>query len=375
MSHNLPAFDLKAQYQSIQAEIDAALARVLASGQFILGPEVSSFEQEFAAACGVAHAIGVDSGTSALQLALLAGGVGPGAEVITVAQTAVATVAAIELTGARPVLVEIDPARYTLDPSRLAQALTPRTRAIIPVHLYGCPADLAPILAFAGEHQLLVIEDCAQAHGALYRSRRVGSWGHLAAFSFYPTKNLGAYGDGGAVLTPDPDLAARVRQLRQYGWNENRLSLQPGLNARLDELQAAILRVKLRHLPAWNARRRELAGWYRRLLAGTEFILPVEPPETCHVYHQFVIRHAQRDALRAFLANRGIQTQVHYPVPIHLQPAYRALCPVPGAFSVTERIANEILSLPLYPEMATAEVERVCETLRAYPSQPASDQI
>ncbi len=350
--------------QSLQPEIDAAIARVLASGQFILGPEVRAFEREFAAYCGIEHAVGVDSGTSAIQLALLACGIGPGDEVITVSHTAVATVAAIDLTGARPALVDIDPTRFTLDPAKLESALSPRTRAILPVHLYGCPADLEPILAFAREHQLFVIEDCAQAHGARYRGKPVGSWGHLAAFSFYPTKNLGAYGDGGAVLTDDPALAEKVCRLRQYGWNENRLSLQKGLNTRLDELQAAILRVKLRHLDAWNDRRREIAAIYRALLADTGLVLPSEPPEAQHVYHQFVIRHPRRDALREFLAERGIQTQVHYPLPAHLQPAYRDL--VPGNLPATEGISAEILSLPIYPELDADSVEYICGGLKKF---------
>jgi dTDP-4-amino-4,6-dideoxygalactose transaminase len=351
--------DLKAQTLSIQPEIDSALARVLASGQFILGAEVEAFEREFAETCGVAHAIGVDSGTSAIQLSLLACGVGAGDEVITVSNTAVATVAAIELTGARPVLVDVHPQTLTIDPSKLESALTPRTRAVVPVHLFGCPADLNPILDFARAHGLFVVEDCAQAHGAKYHGKPVGGWGHLSAFSFYPTKNLGACGDGGAVLTNDLALAERVKLLRQYGWDGNRISQQKGMNARLDEMQAAILRVKLCHLEQWNDRRRELVALYKSLLADV-LTLPIEPPETRHVYHQFVVRHPQRDKLRSYLLEHGVHTQIHYPVPIHLQPAYRELV---AHLPVTESAADQILSLPLYPELRNEDVERVCQTI------------
>jgi dTDP-4-amino-4,6-dideoxygalactose transaminase len=367
MNKSIFPLNLKAQYLSIQPEVDAAIARVLVSGNFILGSEVESFEREFSEYIGVDHAVGVDSGTSAIQLALLACGIGAGDEVITVSNTAVAVVAAIELTGAKPVLVDIDPLHYTLDPSRLESVFTARTRAILPVHLYGCPADMDSILAFASAHKLFVIEDCAQAHGAQVRGKLVGGWGHLSAFSFYPTKNLGAYDDGGAVLTNDPSLAEQVRLLRQYGWRENRISEQKGMNARLDEMQAAILRVKLSRLDQWNNRRRELAGLYKTLLANSELTLPSESPAARHVYHQFVIRHPQRDALRAFLAEQGIHTQIHYPIPIHLQPAYRELNR--KALLFTETIANEILSLPLYPEMQDEDMEKVCQSIRQFGSQ------
>jgi dTDP-4-amino-4,6-dideoxygalactose transaminase len=356
--------DLKAQYLSIQPEIDSALARVFASGQFILGAEVEAFEREFAEYCGVAHAVGVDSGTSAIQLSLLACGIGAGDEVITVSNTAVATVAAIELTGAKPMLVDVHPQTLTLAPSKLEIAITAHTRAIVPVHLFGCPADLNPLLDFARIHGLFVVEDCAQAHGAKYHGKPVGGWGHLSAFSFYPTKNLGAYGDGGAVLTNDSALAEQIRLLRQYGWDTNRISQQKGMNARLDEMQAAILRVKLRHLEQWNDRRRELAAIYRSLLTDV-LTLPVEPLETRHVYHQFVVRHPQRDKLRSYLLDHGIHTQIHYPVPIHLQPAYRDLA---TALPVTESAANQILSLPLYPELRNEDVERICQTIQNFDS-------
>jgi len=347
----IPFVDLRAQYDSLRGEIDRAISAVLQRGSFILGQEVAAFESEFAASCGVAHAVGVSSGTSALQIALLAGGVGPGDEVITVAHTAVATVAAIEMCGARPVLVDIDRARMTIDPEKCAAALTPRTRAIIPVHLYGCPAELAPIRALAQPRHILVVEDCAQAHGARYKGRPVGAWGDLAAFSFYPTKNLGAFGDGGAVLTNDAALADRARQLRQYGWRERYVSETRGLNSRLDELQAAILRVKLPHLDDWNDRRRALAGRYDDLLSGLGLTLPARPSDATHVYHQYVIRLPKRDGLQAFLARQGIQTLIHYPVPVHLQAAYRDLGYAHGDLPITEQAAQEVLSLPLYPEM------------------------
>jgi dTDP-4-amino-4,6-dideoxygalactose transaminase len=334
----------------------------LVSGQFILGAEVEAFEREFAQACGVDHAVGVDSGTSAIQLSLLACGMGAGDEVITVSNTAVATVAAIELTGAKPVLVDVHPQTLTLDPSTLEAVLTSRTRAVVPVHLFGCPADLKPILDFARAHGLFVVEDCAQAHGAKYHGKSAGGWGHLSAFSFYPTKNLGAYGDGGAVLTNDPALAEQVRLLREYGWRGNRISEQKGMNARLDEMQAAILRVKLHHLEQWNDRRRELAALYQSLLADI-LSLPIEPPKTRHAYHQFVVRHPRRDALRTYLREHGIHTQIHYPSPIHFQPAYRNLA---VALPVTESAADQILSLPLYPELRNEDVERVCQTIQMF---------
>ena len=362
----IPLVDLKRQYTSIKDEIDVAVAQVLEGGWYILGEQVATFESEFASRCGVAHAVGVGSGTAALHLALAACGVVPGDEVITVPHTAVATVAAIELTGARPVLVDIDPAHYTLDPDRLEAAITPRTRAVIPVHLYGCPADLGPVMEIAHQHNLFVVEDCAQAHGALYRGRPVGSWGHIAAFSFYPTKNLGAYGDGGIVITNDQGLAERVRLLRQYGWRERYVSSLKGLNSRLDELQAAILRVKLRHLGEWNERRRKLARLYDERLAGSGVITPHEPDDTTHVYHLYVVRHPRRDELRVFLREQDIGSLIHYPVPVHLQPAYRDLGYEGGDFPAAEAAAREVLSLPLYPELHEEEVTMVADAVIAF---------
>ncbi len=362
----IPAVDLEAQYLSIQAEVDAAVARVLASGQYILGPETEGFERDFAGFCGAAQAMAVASGTDALQLALRACGIQPGDEVITVAHTAAATVAAIELAGACPLLVDIDPRRYTLDPASLAAVLTARTRAVVPVHLYGCPADLEPILDFAHRHGLLVIEDCCQAHGAVYHGRPVGTWGQAAAFSFYPTKNLGGFGDSGAVVSNDVAVSERVRALRQYGWVERNRSELKGLNSRMDELQAAVLRVKLPHLQAWNERRRALAAQYSSLLEGCGVILPFEPQDTRHVYHQYVLRHPQRDALRNHLASQGIGTLIHYPLPVHLQPAYADLKLRSGSLLESEAAAREVLSLPIRPEMSEEDVAQVCAAVRDF---------
>ncbi len=367
--NDIPVIDLKAQYESLRAEVDEAIARVLKRGNFILGEEVDAFEREFADYCGASFAVGVGSGTDALALALRACEIGEGDEVITVSHTSVATAAAIEMTGAKPVLVEIDPHSYTLDPNRIMSALTPRTRALIPVHLYGLPAEMTPILEIAGQKNLIVLEDCAQAHGARYDGRRVGSLGTLAAFSFYPTKNLGAFGDGGAVLTNDAELAGRLRLLRQYGWEERYISRIKGFNSRLDDLQAAILRVKLRSLDAWNQRRRALAELYRQLLKDMELSLPAVPEKAEHVFHQYAIRHSKRDQLKAFLKRRGIQTLIHYPVPIHLQPAYQNLGYRAGDLPVTERTAREILSLPMYPELSEASVQRIAEAVLEFLAQ------
>jgi dTDP-3-amino-3,4,6-trideoxy-alpha-D-glucose transaminase len=366
---NIPFLDLTSQYEGLRPAIDSAIGRVLERGRFILGEEVAAFEREFADYCGAKQAVAVACGTEALQLALLACGVGPGDEVMTSAHTAVATVAAIEMAGARPVLVDIDPLSQTLDPARVAACLTPRTRAVVPVHLHGCPADLSPLLEIARTNQLFVVEDCAQAHGARYRGRHVGTWGHGGSFSFYPTKNLGAYGDGGAVVTEDAGLADRVRKLRQYGWGPDRVSERKGINSCLDELQAAILRVKLTHLDAWNSRRRELATSYRTVLGGSGVGLPPVPAECEPVYHHFVIRHEQRDALRLFLASGGIETMVHYSVPVHLQKAYVDLGYRTGDLPEAERASREVLSLPLYPEMTDEMVERISLAILDFPGR------
>ncbi len=355
----IPVVDLRAEYLAVKAEIDAAVQRVLESGWYILGKEVAAFEAEFAAWCGVSAAVGVGNGTDALHIALRACGIGPGDEVITVAHTAVATAAAIALTGATPVFVDIDPATYTLDPERLTGAITPRTKAVIPVHLYGHPADLGKILPIAREAGLRVIEDCAQAHGAEWQGKRVGSIGDLACFSFYPTKNLGALGDGGAIVGNDPALLERVRLLREYGWKpENRyISEIEGMNSRLDEMQAAILRVKLAHLDGWNAHRRRLAAVYAAHLPNS-VVKPVQRPGCRHVYHLYVIRSPQRDRLREKLRAAGVATGIHYPVPVHQQAAYGHLSPV--SLPVTEQAAGEILSLPMHTTLSEEQIERVC---------------
>jgi dTDP-3-amino-3,4,6-trideoxy-alpha-D-glucose transaminase len=362
----IPQANPKAQYLAHKDEIDAAIARVLESGRYILGEECAAFEREFAGYAGVRYAVGVGSGTEALHLALGVCGVGPGDEVIAPAHTAVATIAVIELIGATPVLVDIDPRNFNLDPDQLEAVITPRTKAVIPVHLYGQAADLDPILAMARRRSLRVIEDCAQAVGATYHGRRVGGWGDIAAFSFYPTKNLGAMGDGGLVATNDPDLAERAGLLRQYGWRSRYISEIAGWNTRLDEVQAAILRVKLRYLEADTAARRQWAALYDELLADRPVSLPQEMPYGRHVYHLYVVRHPRRDELQTFLRGHGVGTLVHYPAPIHLQPAYRGRLGDIGSFPQAERATREILSLPLYPELAEDQVRTVAERVRSF---------
>jgi dTDP-4-amino-4,6-dideoxygalactose transaminase len=359
--------DPRAAYRAQRAAIDAAVARVLESGRYILGEEVSAFEREFAAYIGVRHGLGVASGTDALVLALKALEVANGDYVATVSHTAVATVAAIELAGARPLLVDIEPATGTMDPGALERALAAApgpVAAIIPVHLYGQPADLDAILALARRHGARVVEDCAQSHGARLGTARTGSMGDLGIFSFYPTKNLGALGDGGMVVTDDDALADRLRALREYGWRERYVSDIPGMNTRLDELQAAILRVKLGRLEADSARRVAIADLYDRGLARLPLALPRRRAGASHVFHQYVVRSAERDRLRRDLASRGIGSTVHYPVPVHLQPAYRGRVALgPSGLGESERAAREVLSLPLYPELADTAVAKVVSTL------------
>jgi len=355
----IPYLDLKAQYRQLESEIDAAVAPVFENAQFILGPAVEAFEQEFARYCGTADAIAVNSGTSALHLALLAAGVGAGDEVITVPFTFVATVAAIEYSGARPVFVDVEPRHWTMDPARLAAAITPRTKAIVPVHLHGQPADMDAILAVAREHGLMVIEDACQAHGATYNGRSCGSIGQLGCFSFYPGKNLGAYGEGGAVVTNDPAMARQIRLLRSWGEETRYLHKYRGFNYRMDGLQAAILSVKLRHLDAWNDARRTRASEYDKLLTSTVAAVPRERPGSRHVYHVYAVRVQQRDSWRARFTEAGIQTGVHYPIPVHLQPAYGDLGYGAGDFPVAEQVANEVLSLPMFPELTLEQVQTV----------------
>jgi dTDP-4-amino-4,6-dideoxygalactose transaminase len=363
--------DLKTQYHAIKEEIDRAIGRVLESSQFILGEEVDAFEREFAAFCGAKYGIGVSSGTSALHLALVAAGIGPGDEVITVPFTFVATVAAIEYVGARPVLVDIDPRTYTIDAARLEDAVTSRTKAIVPVHLYGHPADMDPVLQIATARRLRVIEDAAQAHGARYNGRAVGSFGDLACFSFYPSKNLGAYGDGGLITTSDEALASELRLLRTWGERKKYEHLIPAFNARLDGLQAAILRVKLRYLDRWTELRRRHAARYTELLADSGVVVPVEAPHARHVYHLYTVCSPSRNALHARLLEAGISTGMHYPVPVHLQPAYAHLGYGRGAFPESERAAAEVLSLPMFPELTDEQIERVAAVVKASSRVPA----
>ncbi len=360
--------DLSLQYLSIKEEIDEAVKRVLTSGWFILGEEVKAFEEEFAAYVGSSYGVGVGSGTEALHLALLACGVGPGDEVITVSHTAVATIAGIELTGARPVFVDVDPLSYTLDPSQLEDKITPATKVVVPVHLYGQVAEMDPILAVARRHGLKVVEDAAQAHGAEYQGRKAGSLADLGCFSFYPTKNLGAYGDGGMVVTNDRSLAQRVSLLRQHGWARRYVSTIRGLNSRLDELQAAILRVKLRWLDEWNIVRRRHARLYDQLLQDTTIITPVEMEYGKHCYHLYVIRCEHRDQLQQFLREKGVSTLVHYPMPVHLQEAYQDLGLREGALAVTEQCAREVLSLPVSPEVSEEQIKTVCDLIAGFQS-------
>jgi len=366
----IPLVDLKAQHRSIKAELDAAIGSVLESGRFILGPEVQAFEREFGDYCGTRHAVGVNSGTSALHLALLAAGVGPGDEVIAPAFTFVATVAAIEYTGARAILVDVDPLTLTMDPARLEAAITTKTRALIPVHLYGQPADMDPILSIARAHGLVLVEDAAQAHGAEYRGRRVGSIGDMACFSFYPGKNLGAAGDGGALTTSNDEYAQAVRVLRDWGAPEKYLHVVKGFNFRLDEIQAAILRVKLRRLEAWTELRRRHARTYSTLLAGAAVARPVAARDVRHVYHIYAVRTHARDRVRSELHAAGVQAAIHYPIPVHLQPAYANLGYTRGDFPVAERAADEVLSLPMYPELTSRQIERVAGAVASSARSP-----
>jgi dTDP-4-amino-4,6-dideoxygalactose transaminase len=367
----IPQSNPKANYLAHKNEIDDAIYRVLQSGSYILGREVEAFEEAFAAYVGVPHAIGVGNGTDALELALRAVGVVPGDLVFTVSHTAVATVAAIELAGGTPVFVDIDPGTYTMDPSSLAAALAHppkgRPKAVIPVHLYGQPAELPAILELARQYGLMVIEDCAQSFGAKLEGRMTGSWGDMAAFSFYPTKNLGALGDGGMVITRDLMLSEEVRSLRQYGWRQQRISDIPGRNSRLDELQAAILRAKLRYLDEENYKRRKIAVEYSKQLADSSVRLPVEKPGSISVYHQYVVRSGKRDLLKEHLRASGVDTAVHYPVPVHKQPAYMGDPKIaPGGLAATERVCKEVLSLPMFPELTVSAIQTVFQAIQSF---------
>ncbi len=359
--------DLKPQHRQLREEIRAATEQVLDDGWFILGKQGEAFEREFADYCGVRHCVGVGSGTEAIHLALLACGVQPGDEVITASLTAVPTASAISFAGATPVFADIDPRTFTMDPADLESRITPRTKAILPVHIYGQVAEMDPILEVGRRHGIPVVEDACQAHGAEHGGRRAGSLGVMAAFSFYPTKNLGACGDGGAVTTDDPVLADRLNLLRNYGQRKRYYHESKGFNSRLDEVQAAILRVKLRYLNGWNETRRAKARLYDSLLKG------VTPPHEAgyarHAYHLYVVRSSRRDELQHYLAEQGIGTLIHYPVPVHLQEAYRDLGLSRGCLPVTERCADEILSLPLYPELLDEQITEVAEAINRLTSE------
>jgi dTDP-4-amino-4,6-dideoxygalactose transaminase len=369
----IPQANPKDSYLAQQAEINSAIQRVLGSGWYILGEEVQEFEKAFAAYVGVPFAVGVASGTDALELALRGHEVSSGDLVLTVSHTAVATVAAIERCGATPVLIDIDPKTYTISPDKLEQTarvfcqnpkFAQRLKAIIPVHLYGHPADLPAILDIARKYGMVVIEDCAQAHGARLQNQMVGSWGQMGAFSFYPTKNLGCFGDGGMLVCKDLKMAERVRALREYGWQERYLSSLPGINSRLDELQAAILRVKLAKLDENNQRRREIAGIYDGAMVTTAIYPPFRSDDISHAYHLYVVRSGQRDRLRQFLLAQGIGTAIHYPYPIHCQPAYRnRILTGQGGMENTDKICKTILSLPMYPELRDEEIFKIIDAV------------
>lgn len=376
MAVAIRALDLKAEYAALRDEIGPAVRGVLESGRYVGGPEVEGLEQEFAALCGVSHAVAVSSGTDALRFALVAAGIGPGHDVITTPFSFIGTTEAISQAGARPVFIDIEKEGFALDPARLPPAVTPRTKMVLPVHLYGQTADMAAIGTIAARRGLLVLEDACQAHGALLGGRPAGSLGLLGAFSFYPTKNLGGCGEGGMVTTSDAGLAARVRRLRDHGQQEKYLHAEEGWNGRLDALQAAILRVKLRHLAEWNDKRRSLAALYGDRLARWEtrgvLRLPKERQGARHVYHQFVLRipstgavapDRSRDRLRQDLLEDGVETGVHYPIPLHRQPCYAAMGLQEGSFPESEAAAREVLSLPLHPMLSPADVERVCQAL------------
>jgi dTDP-4-amino-4,6-dideoxygalactose transaminase len=360
----IPILDLKQQYRELKRDIDLAVGAVFENGAFINGPNVRTLEEELARYLGSAEAVGVNSGTDALHLALRALGIGPGDEVVTTPFTFVATSEAIAMVGATPVFVDIDSRTYNIDPQAIEAAIGPRTAAIIPVHLYGLPADMIRICQIARRYQLAVVEDCAQAIGASVEGKRVGSFGDLGAFSFFPSKNLGAYGDGGMILTDNADLANRCRSLRAHGGKVKYHHDEIGVNSRLDEVQAAILRVKLPHLERWNELRRAHASAYREALAETMLVLPTEPQGMRHVFHQYTVRVNDRDAVQSQLSAYGVQTMVYYPVPLHLQKVHAAMGLQPGAYPESERASREVLSLPMYPELAPTSIECVVQAMK-----------
>ncbi len=360
----IPLVDLKAQYQKLRHELWPVVEDTISQGHYILGQEVEVFEKEFAAYCGTKYCVGVSSGTEALHLSLRALGIGPGDEVITAANTFIATAFAISYTGATPVFVDVRPDDFNIDPELTERAISRHTRAIIPVHLYGQPADMAAITDIAKRHGLSVVEDACQAHGARYNGLRVGAIGDVACFSFYPGKNLGAYGDGGAVVTDDETIAERIRELRQYGQKEKYVHSTLGYNARLDSIQATILGVKLRYLDEWNANRKRAARLYREQLSGTKVVLPRENPQSDHVYHLFVIQHPRRDNLLTFLQKKNIFCGIHYPIPLNRQKPYLSANTIPNGAPVATDLSRKILSLPMYPELNETQIEYLTEEIK-----------
>ncbi len=362
----IPQNNPLANYLIHKAAIDKAISHVLESGQYILAEETAAFEQEFADYAGVKYAVGMGNGTEALHLALRACGVGAGDEVITVSHTAVATIAAIEMCGAVPVFVDIDPDSYTINTGHIEEAVTDHTKAIVPVHLYGQPSDLNPLVECAKQYNLFIIEDCSQSHGATYHGRKVGAWGDAGSFSFYPTKNLSCLGDGGAVTTNSSELYKKLLALRQYGWDQKRISQTAGYNSRLDELQAAILRVNLRRLDENNQRRILIARTYSELLESLPLALPAVIHGTTHVYHQYAVccsKRSIRNDLMGFMLQRGIQSAIHYPVPVHLQPAYIDILGKPNSLPITEKISNTIISLPMFSELTSEDIDKIGTTI------------
>lgn len=363
---NVPFNNLLPYYKNYAKEINNAVDRVLKSGWYILGPEVASFEESFAQYHGLKYAVGVANGTDAIELSLRAANIGPGDEVITVSHTAVPTITAIERTGAKPVFVDVDPDTFTMNPKEILSVITSRTKALLPVHLYGQPADLHLLVNIAKKYKLLLVEDCAQAHGARDNNKLVGTYGHISAFSFYPTKNLGALGDGGAILTNDRQFADKAKRLRNYGQQSKYNHIERGMNSRLDEIQAAILKVKLKYLDDFNKERRAKAALYNNFLTGEE--TPKEREKVYHVYHLYVIKHAQRDGLQSRLAKLGVETLIHYPLPVHLQPAFADLGYRNGSLPVTESLCKRILSLPLYFGITKEQIKFVSESIKRYNS-------
>jgi dTDP-4-amino-4,6-dideoxygalactose transaminase len=364
---NIPLLDLQAQYRSIKPEIDTAIHKILDSSQYILGKAVSDFEEEFAKSHGCKHCVGVGSGTDALHLALWIEGIGPGDEVITVPFTFIATVESISLVGAKPVLVDIDPKTYTLDPAKLEKAITPKTKAVISVHLYGQAGEMDAISAICKKHNVMLIEDAAQAHLAKFKSQSIGQFGVSTCFSFYPGKNLGAYGEAGAVITNDSDRAQKLRQLRDHGQSRKYQHETWGHNYRMDGFQGAVLGVKLKHLPSWTERRREVAAYYKKNLIGVGDIrLPFERPDSYHVYHQFVICTPKRNELQEYLHSQGIATGLHYPIALHMQAAYQHLGYKEGDFPESEKAARECLSFPIYPEMTKEQLDYIIQHVKGF---------